>query len=76
MGINYGPPPIIVNGLISCIDGSQKNASGNLIDPVSNLTLTENGVTKLNTNEAWYRGNEVITFHKNVGSELPRCRRK
>ena len=50
MGINYGPPPIIVNGLISCIDGSQKNASGNLIDPVSNLTLTENGVTKLNTN--------------------------
>ena len=50
MGINYGPPPIVVDGLISCIDGSQKNASGNLIDPVSNLTLTENGVTKLNTN--------------------------
>ena len=50
MGISYGPQPIVVDGLISCIDGSQKNASGNLIDPVSNLTLTENGVTKLNTN--------------------------
>ena len=50
MAFHNGSPPIVVNGLISCIDGSQKNASGNLIDPVSNLTLTENGVTKLNTN--------------------------
>lgn len=50
MAFHNGALPIIANGLISCIDGSQKNASGNLIDPVSNLTLTENGVTKLNTN--------------------------
>ena len=50
MGINYGPAPIVGSGLISCIDGSQKNASGNLVDIVSNLALTENGVTKLNTN--------------------------
>lgn len=49
MGYSFGPPPIVKNGLISCIDGSQKNASGNLIDTVSNLALTENGVTKLNT---------------------------
>ena len=50
MAFHNGAPPIIANGLVSCIDGSQKNASGNLIDPVSNLALTENGVTKLNTN--------------------------
>ena len=46
MAFHNGAPPIIAKGLVSCIDGSQKNASGNLIDPVSNLTLTENGVTK------------------------------
>ena len=50
MAFHSGAPPIVGGGLISCIDGSQKNASGNLVDIVSNLALTENGVTKLNTN--------------------------